>query len=211
VTSTNPGPSGAFHFATSSRTWTWSEPLFELFGFAPGDVVPTRELFLSHVHPEDREDVEAGLDAVLATGRPTCLWHRVVDAHGTTRQVVTVADVATTGDGAADGIVGHSVDVTEAVRLMASRDVDDALEQMSQSRPTIEQAKGALMMRYGVDEEASFGLLRRYSQHANIKVRDVARDLVQKMSHGQFADADLTAWDGLAAELTGGASEEAAG
>ena len=49
------------------------------------------------------------------------------------------------------------------------------MELMSQSRPVIEQAKGALMVTYGLDADDAFLLLRRYSQQVNVKVRDVAR------------------------------------
>jgi hypothetical protein len=44
--------------------------------------------------------------------------------------------------------------------------------------PFFDQAKGALMFAYGIDEETAFALLREYSQHLNLKVRrDLARDL----------------------------------
>jgi hypothetical protein len=45
-------------------------------------------------------------------------------------------------DGTLAGFRGLLVDLTEAVRRTTAREVDEALEQMSLSRPTIEQAKG---------------------------------------------------------------------
>ena len=58
---------------------------------------------------------------------------------------------------------------------------------MSQSRPAIEQAKGALMVSYGLDADDAFLLLRRYSQHVNVKLRDVARAVVEALPHPQPA------------------------
>ncbi|NUR09124.1 MAG: ANTAR domain-containing protein [Nocardioidaceae bacterium] len=208
MTTSNPGPTGSFHFSHASRTWTWSDDLFGIFGFAPGDVVPTRELILFHQHPEDRSEIEALLDDVIATGRPFSVWHRLVDAHGATRQVVTVG----AGDfeaGRLQGFSGYLVDVTESVRLTTSREVDEAMEQMSQSRPAIEQSKGALMMRYRLDEQGAFALLRRYSQQANVKVRDVARTLVASLPLGGPGREERHHWDRLADELRLGAGDEA--
>jgi hypothetical protein len=46
------------------------------------------------------------------------------------------------------------------------------------SRAVIEQAKGALMLRYGVDQDAAFAVLKRWSQDSNIKLHTVAEILV---------------------------------
>lgn len=45
------------------------------------------------------------------------------------------------------------------------------------SRPLIEQAKGMLMMRYSIDDEAAFAVLQRWSMNSNIKLRDLAAAL----------------------------------
>jgi hypothetical protein len=47
-----------------------------------------------------------------------------------------------------------------------------------QTRGVIEQAKGILAERLGVDPEAAFGYLRRLSQNANVRVVDVAGEMV---------------------------------
>lgn len=44
--------------------------------------------------------------------------------------------------------------------------------------PEIEQAKGMLMGRYGLDAEGAFSLLRRWSTTTNVKLRTLAADLV---------------------------------
>lgn len=47
------------------------------------------------------------------------------------------------------------------------------------SRKEIGQALGIVMERFGVDEDAAFGYLRRVSSTTNTKLRDVALELVQ--------------------------------
>ncbi len=201
MSTTNPGITGAFHYATPSGTWTWSDAMFALYGFTPGDVVPTLELVVAHQHPEDRAAVEALFEEAIATGGQFTLWHRLLDAEGGARQVVTVGGGERGPLGEVLGISGYVVDVTEAVRRTTSRQVDEALLQLGQSRPMIEQAKGALMMRYGLDDDGAFGLLRRYSQLTNLKLRDVAREIVDGAPYARLPGELDSVWDRLAAEL----------
>ena len=46
------------------------------------------------------------------------------------------------------------------------------------TRKRIGQAQGILMERYNLDEERAFEVLRRYSQDRNVKLRQIADDLV---------------------------------
>lgn len=59
------------------------------------------------------------------------------------------------------------------------------------SQPVIDQAKGALMFRYGVDADTAFGLLVRWSQNTNTKLRDLATALVLSLSNGSEEDPAL--------------------
>jgi hypothetical protein len=201
VTSSYEGPSGSFHLARDTGTWTWSEELYSIYGFVPGDVVPTLELMLSHQHPDDRAAVEQHLLDTVDKGRPLSLWHRILDAQGTTRQVVTVGSADLGDDGSVVGVSGFTTDVTEAVRRTTSEDVQHAMQVISQSRPAIEQAKGVLMMTYAIDADGAFALLRRYSQLENVKVRDVARNVVEAMSGRELPAGSRARWDALAAEM----------
>jgi len=198
VTST--GPTGTFDYTVATETWRWSEQLFAIHGFGPGDVVPTTELVLSHKHPDDREAAARTIERARSTGDPFALWHRVVDAAGHLHQVVVVGSGVHDESGAVVAVRGHMVDVTDAVRRTAAREVEDAIDGLSQSRPVIEQVKGALMLTYRLDADAAFGLLRRYSQLANVKVRDVAREFVESLPVHGFPLGSRATWDRLAAE-----------
>jgi sensor domain CHASE-containing protein len=53
-----------------------------------------------------------------------------------------------------------------------------AVAQILQNRAVIEQAKGVLMAVYDIDADAAFDLLKLRSQHANVKVRVLAEQLM---------------------------------
>jgi hypothetical protein len=55
----------------------------------------------------------------------------------------------------------------------------DVLHQRMVTMPEIEQAKGAMMIIYGITADAAFALLKWHSQHRNVKLRAIAAALVQ--------------------------------
>lgn len=71
--------------------------------------------------------------------------------------------------------------------MAAAREATVAIRASAERRAVIEQAKGVLMMVYGVTAEASFELLRESSNAANIAVRDIAESLVRL-----FAGSEVT-------------------
>ena len=62
-----------------------------------------------------------------------------------------------------------------------------AVEQSAGGRAAIEQAKGALMITYGLDEDEAFALLRWHSQHTNIKLRDIAAGITDRTNDPDIA------------------------
>jgi GAF domain-containing protein len=65
-----------------------------------------------------------------------------------------------------------------AVALMAAQQ-EQTLSEAVDARTLIGQAQGILMERFGLGPDKAFGVLRRYSQDYNIKLRKVAEDLVR--------------------------------
>jgi len=91
---------------------------------------------------------------------------------------LSVEQIATAGpfaDQLAAAIL--SVDAHRSTAKLA-RDMAEAMR----SRAVIEQAKGILMADNQIDAEAAFNQLVRLSQHANVKLRDVAQRLVEERS-----------------------------
>jgi GAF domain-containing protein len=71
-----------------------------------------------------------------------------------------------------------SAAIANAQRYENTKHLAEQLAGALASRAIIEQAKGVLMARQGVDAHAAFDLLRRQSQHRNVKLRAVAQEIV---------------------------------
>jgi GAF domain-containing protein len=70
--------------------------------------------------------------------------------------------------------------VAAAVQLAGARAVAGQMEQAMASRAVIEQAKGVLMARHGIDESVAFQLMRQQSQEQNLKLRTLAAQLISE-------------------------------
>ena len=69
-----------------------------------------------------------------------------------------------------------------------ARELHENLEVAMHSRAVIEQAKGMIMAALGCDEDRAFEILIEQSQHENLKLRDVAKRVVddaRKRSSGR--------------------------
>jgi GAF domain-containing protein len=58
------------------------------------------------------------------------------------------------------------------------RDLAEQMREAMRSRAVIEQAKGVLMARHKVTADAAFDLLREASQRMNVKLRQIAQQVV---------------------------------
>ncbi len=77
-----------------------------------------------------------------------------------------------------DSILMAHIYATHASTALAASSEAEGLRTALQTRHLIGVAQGLLMQRYGLSQETSFTVLRRYSQDANQKLREVAADLV---------------------------------
>lgn len=171
-------PAGSYRFWSRDQRWEWSDEVAELHGYEPGSVVPTMELVLSHKHPDDRAAVVDILSAAVTTGQPFCSRHRIRDTHGRVRHVLVVGDQMCDGNGDIVGSTGYYIDLTESLDETRQAVLDETLPDLVAARSVIDQAKGALMVIYGISADQAFRVLSWRSQETNTKLRDLAYRLV---------------------------------
>jgi PAS domain S-box-containing protein len=170
---------GWFRFYFDDQRWEWSDQVHRMHGYEPGTVIPTTALVLSHKHPDDRGQVAATIDDIVRTRQPFSTRHRIVDVQGNIHSVVVVGDQLTDEQGLPIGTHGFYVDVTQDEQQEQQRRVSAEIAQIAENRAAIEQAKGMLMVVYGVHAAAAFNLLRWRSQDTNVKLRQLAEQIAR--------------------------------
>ena len=117
-----------------------------------------------------------GVVAVPIAAADDCLG--VINAYAETRDAfgrrgIRVAELA----GAAVSAV-----LSDLLELGAARDLAKQLQRALESRAVIDQAKGMIMAKYGGTPDQAFLRLSAISQRSNVKLREVARLLVEGSS-----------------------------
>lgn len=205
-----PRQTGRFVFHVASEKWEWDDDVYVIHGYEPGAVEPTTELVMGHKHELDREVVEQTLAEAVDDGAPFNVYYRLV-AGDTVRNVVLcgegVYDDGRTS-GKVDRLVGYYLDLTPELEAETSAAADAAVAASAKARDTIEQAKGILMLGYGLDADAAFAMLKWWSRNRNVKVREVAERLIQVAREGHVSHPGLRRLlDALLDDLTASRSQ----
>lgn len=181
----SPGVVASFTYDVARDEWEWSDALYELHGYAPGEIPATTSALMHHKHPEDRERAAAVFAAVVRDGGTYSCYHRIVDRNQRVLSLVSVGRSVLDAEGRPVEIEGYYIDLTQARRAETEADVQRALLRKSQAGPLIDQAKGMIMLAEGRTADQAFERLRSCSQAANRKVADIARELVDSVSGGR--------------------------
>lgn len=149
--------------------------MYELHGHEPETVTASTALWLKHKHPSDRGAASDQLAAAATNPDPFSHYHRIITVKGAERTVLAVhqGQLDDTRQHVARR-VGFLVDVSGDERTA----VRTAVRQLIRHRALIEQAKGMVMLGYRLDADQAFALLRWHSNQHNIKLHDLAAQLV---------------------------------
>ena len=169
---------GSFSFRFADQAWEWSDDVARMHGYAPGTVVPDTALILRHKHPDDELAVAEKVRQSLDTGEPFSSRHRIIDTAGQIHNIIVVADHMFDELGAVIGTEGFYIDITDAINDEVRTSIDGFLSDFVESREAIDRAKGVIMFVYGISSQQAFDILKWRSQETNMKLRDIARQLL---------------------------------
>ncbi len=94
----------------------WSDFVYRLFGYEPREFSPEYKIFLSHVHPEDREKVEKTVIEALQKNNYS-LDHRIISRTGEVFHVHEQAEVEYDGQGTPIRMFGTVQDISERKKI----------------------------------------------------------------------------------------------
>jgi len=163
---------GTFSFDLADQVWAWSDEMFRIHGYEPGEIAPSLAVLLEHA--DDVADAERHIDEVLATGQPFSCYHRIRTADGALRPMLTVAE----------GVVRNGAVVRVQGALMALDLVRDAITAAAAGpvpegrRAGIDQATGMLALIYGVRPQEAMALLVHGAESTGSSVLALSEELV---------------------------------
>lgn len=114
--------SGVWNVATGEVVW--SQEIYRIYGFEPGSVTPSYELFMQFVHPDDRPRVEEVFQKVVREEIGYEVEFRVVRPDGRVRLLRSVGHPVYDEAGKLAEVVGTILDITE------SRDAEEERRQL---------------------------------------------------------------------------------
>ena len=188
------GRMGTFQMDVSSGELVWSDGLYRINGYEPGEVQPTIELAIERMHPEDRATIQARTAEMFKSPRAMKAEYRVQREDGTVRHVV------------ADGIIERDDEGEPLLLVGTVRDVTDELMNERELRAHAELT-AALNQWDGFDEGA-VDLLRRLAtamgwEMAAMWVRSPQRaNLLVARAFWSDPAADLAAFEQQSREMT---------
>ena len=86
-----PADLGRFNWNISRGTTVWSNSVYRLHGYRPGQIIPSPAVAFGHKHPKDLHGCVDALHAAMQVGGLVIHEHRLVDAGGNTQPVIMVA------------------------------------------------------------------------------------------------------------------------
>ncbi|MHA7284660.1 PAS and ANTAR domain-containing protein [Arthrobacter sp. MDT3-44] len=197
-------PTGTVEHYFADDTYNWSDELYRIHGYERGDIVPTLELGMSHFDPEDRDAVRAFWTKVTTTGGPSSVYASLRDLNGHTHKLLISADLIHTEDEQPVGVWALVVDLTHSIHVDTHKIANEAVAASALSRAVIEQAKGILMGRAGLNAAEAFERISSYSQRTNRKVVVISQEIIDRalyltrqVSHQSSPDAMIDLFQAL--------------
>lgn len=194
--------SGTYVWDVVDDRWWWSDELYALHGFAPGEVLPSTDLLMAHRHPDDQPKLKDVLEDALHQGGRFSCYHRVLDSHRQVHHVLLVGGATRDEHGRVVQLSGFMADLSDVRRQELQPSVDEAIGDVLEHRGMIDMAKGAIMLGYGITADAAFQVLRSTSNNSNIKVHELAQRLVREMAMQEEPPARRSRIDALLARIT---------
>jgi two-component system CheB/CheR fusion protein len=117
---------------------SWTDETYRIFGYEPGAVEVTNELFFSRVHPADRPRITEAVGEALRDGRPYQIEHRVIRPDGREIWVHEWAAIVFDRQGRPRRMLGTAQDITERRHAeQALREREDLLRILMNAVPAL--------------------------------------------------------------------------
>jgi PAS domain S-box-containing protein len=119
---------GSWELDDTTHELHWSDETFRIFGFAPRSVVPTMELFLKCIHPDDLAFLNEAITSAWNSLASFNEDHRIILPDGQIRMVHEQAEIKFDDAGRPEMWMGIVQDITEVKK--AEDELKNSIEQL---------------------------------------------------------------------------------
>ncbi|MGV3658250.1 MAG: PAS domain-containing sensor histidine kinase, partial [Chitinophagaceae bacterium] len=128
---------GNWSFNLKTGDLYWSDELFRIYEFEPPEQI-SFDLFVSFIHPDDKEDVIAYYNECLQQKKPYNKKHRVVLRNGKVKTLHRKGDLRLDADGEVLEFFGTTQDITEQQAAeMELLEKQNFIQKIADATPTI--------------------------------------------------------------------------
>jgi PAS domain S-box-containing protein len=182
---------GRYRYTLVSGALSWSDTVYEIYGYKPGELELTLQGVVDHCHPDERQRAQEIVANTIETGDRCLYAHRIVTKDGAFRDVVILGDAEYDADGTFVAVAGYVLDVTDHTDRVVSNRLGQEVDGIIDARAVIEQAKGILMLAFGIDANTAFAALAWQSQSRNVKLRQLATRLIADVTDNAALGAPI--------------------
>lgn len=172
-------PTGTVEHYFADNSFHWSDEMFRIHGYERGEVVPSLDLGLAHIESSERDAADQFWSHVSANKGAASVYTSILDLKGRTHKVLIHADTIIQDDTPV-GVWGLVVDLTQSIHVDRHQLAHAAVAASALSRSVIEQAKGILMGRAGLNAAEAFEYISQYSQRTNRKVVVISQEIIDR-------------------------------
>jgi PAS domain S-box-containing protein len=127
---------GSWERNITTGTTYWSDEFFRICGMTPGCVVPTAEMTIDIIHPEDRNKAQKVIEDTIRTGEPYNIETRIVLPDDSIRYVLFQGEVIYDEQKEPEKLVGSFLDITNRVLTeRALKESEEKYRNLAESAP----------------------------------------------------------------------------
>lgn len=143
---------GSWQWDLATNAVSWSDELYRIYGLEPRSREITLDVFLSFLHPDERERVQAEVGAAVQRGGRFSYHERIVRADGEVRDLDSVGEALVDESGRVIGLIGTCRDITDELRRERTIQRLDALA--TAERAILEQIASGMPLAAVLEEIA---------------------------------------------------------
>ncbi len=103
---------GNWVYISETKSYEWSDEIFRILGYQPGEVTPNHQNYFDRIHPDDIERIKSSVADAKEQRRGYAIKYRIIRPSGETIYVRELGRLDYDEDGRPTGVIGTMQDVT---------------------------------------------------------------------------------------------------